>query len=89
MAQLVEQTISEFLEQRVAQVPHNEALVYTNQKWRMTYQQFNTHVNDVAKALMATGLNKGEHFSVWTTNVAVRFRVIKFHNIYSLLPNSR
>lgn len=70
MAQLVEQTISEFLEQRVAQVPHNEALVYTNQNGRMTYQQFNTYVNDVAKALMATGLNKGEHFSVWTTNVA-------------------
>lgn len=70
MAQLVEQTISEFLEERVAEVPHNEALVYTNQNLRMTYQQFNTHVDDIAKALMATGLKKGEHFSVWTTNVA-------------------
>lgn len=70
MAQLVEQTIGEFLEQRVAQVPDNEALVYEDLNLRMTYTQFNNHVNDVAKALMAVGLEKGDHFSVWTTNVA-------------------
>ncbi len=69
MAELVYQTIGELLEERAAQYPEREALVYTDRNLRMTYSQFNKHSDLVAKALMAIGLEKGDNFSVWTTNV--------------------
>ncbi len=69
MAELVYQTLGELLEEKCEKYPEREALVYTNENLRMTYAQFNKHSDLVAKALMAIGLEKGHHFSVWTTNV--------------------
>ena len=69
MAELVYQTIGELLEKQAVQYPEREALVYADQNIRMTYAEFNKHSDLVAKALMAIGLEKGHHFSVWTTNV--------------------
>ncbi|WP_102691331.1 AMP-binding protein [Rummeliibacillus pycnus] len=69
MAELVYQTIGELLEEKVVLNPDREALVYTDRDLRMTYEQFNQHADEVAKALMAIGLEKGDHFAVWTTNV--------------------
>ncbi|WP_339216031.1 AMP-binding protein [Solibacillus sp. FSL W8-0372] len=69
MAELVYQTIGELLEEKAAQYPNREALVYSDRDYRMTYAQFNKHSDLVAKALMAIELEKGHHFSVWTTNV--------------------
>lgn len=69
MVQLVYETMAQFLEKRVEQFGNREALVYTDRDLRMTYHEFNQHVNDVAKSLMALGLERGDHFSVWTTNV--------------------
>lgn len=69
MAELVYQTIGELLDEKTALLPQNEALVYADRDIRMTYAEFNDHANGVAKALMAIGLEKGDHFAVWTTNV--------------------
>ena len=69
MAQLIAQTIGSFLEERVKQFPENEALVYADRDLRWNYRDFNKHADEVAKALMAIGLEKGDHFAVWTTNV--------------------
>nr|WP_233153056.1 AMP-binding protein [Lysinibacillus odysseyi] len=69
MAELVYQTIGELLEEKAALYPEREALVYADRNYRLTYAQFNKHSDLVAKALMAAGLEKGDHFSVWTTNV--------------------
>ena len=69
MAKLVYQTIGELLEEQVAKYPDREALVYADRDLRMTYTEFDAHANRVAKALMAVGLEKEQHFSVWTTNV--------------------
>lgn len=69
MAELVYQTIGELLEEKAAQYPDREALVYADRNYRMTYAQFDKHSDLVAKALMAVGLEKGQNFSVWTTNV--------------------
>lgn len=70
MAELVYQTIGELVEEKALVYPNREALVYADRNYRLTYSQFNRHVDDVAKALMAIGLDKGDHFAVWTTNVA-------------------
>lgn len=69
MAELVYQTIGELVEEKALLYPNREALVYSDRNLRLTYTQFDQHVNDVAKALMAIGLDKGDHFAVWTTNV--------------------
>lgn len=69
MAELVYQTIGELLEEKATLYPEREALVYADRNYRLTYAQFNKHSDLVAKALMAAGLEKGDHFSVWTTNV--------------------
>ncbi|WP_404427204.1 AMP-binding protein [Ureibacillus chungkukjangi] len=69
MAELVYQTLGELLEEKSAQYPDREALVYADRNFRMSYAQLNKQSDLVAKALMAIGLEKGHHFSVWTTNV--------------------
>ncbi|HWL11681.1 MAG TPA: AMP-binding protein [Ureibacillus sp.] len=69
MAELVYQTLGELLEEKAKQYPEREALVYTDRNLRLTYDEFNKHSDAVAKALMSIGLQKGHHFSVWTTNV--------------------
>ncbi|MGG0656628.1 AMP-binding protein [Rummeliibacillus pycnus] len=69
MAELVYQTIGELLEEKKGLDPDREALVYADRDLRMTYAQFNEHADEVAKALMAIGLEKGDHFAVWTSNV--------------------
>lgn len=69
MAQLISQTIGTFLEERADQFPENEALVYADRNLRWNYRDFNKHADEVAKALMAISLEKGDHFAVWTTNV--------------------
>ncbi|RHW38733.1 AMP-binding protein [Lysinibacillus yapensis] len=66
---MVYQTIGELLEERALKYPEREALVYADRNLRLTYKQFNEHADKVAKALMAIGLEKEQHFSVWTTNV--------------------
>lgn len=69
MAELVKQTIGQLLESQVEKYADREALVYADRDLRMTYKQFDEHTDQVAKALMAIGLEKEQHFSVWTTNV--------------------
>ncbi|MEE1132104.1 MAG: AMP-binding protein [Caryophanon sp.] len=69
MVQLVYETIGQMLETRVTQFRQKEALVYADRNFRQTYEQFDDDVNRAAKALMAIGLTRGDHFSVWTTNV--------------------
>lgn len=69
MVQLVYETIGQMLETRVTQFRQKEALVYADRNFRQTYEQFDDDVNRAAKALIAIGLERGDHFSVWTTNV--------------------
>ncbi|MBN2018223.1 MAG: AMP-binding protein, partial [Candidatus Cloacimonetes bacterium] len=49
--------------------PDNEALVYPDLNIRLTYKQFNEEVDRIAKALLALGITKGDHVSIWSTNV--------------------
>lgn len=69
LAELVYRTIGELVEEKALLYPNREALVYADRNFRLTYSQFNRHADEVAKALMAIGLDKGDHFAVWTTNV--------------------
>ena len=45
-----------------------EALVFPQAGFRCDYRRLDGLVDDVARALMALGLERGDHFGVWATN---------------------
>jgi fatty-acyl-CoA synthase len=49
--------------------PDDEALVYPDRGLRYTYAEFRGIVEDCARALMALGIEKGDHVAVWGQNV--------------------
>jgi fatty-acyl-CoA synthase len=49
--------------------PDDEALVYPDRGLRYTYAQFRDVAEDCARALMALGIEKGDHVAVWGQNV--------------------
>src|ERR687893_2266807 len=49
--------------------PDDEAPVYADRDLRYTYREFREAVEGCARALMALGLEKGDHVAVWGQNV--------------------
>src|SRR5438874_2744491 len=73
---LLEMTIGDLLDRRADEFPLQEAIVYSCfpafegiHEVRWTYQEYRTRANQVARGLMALGLNKGDHIAVWATNL--------------------
>jgi fatty-acyl-CoA synthase len=50
--------------------PEDDALVYVDRGLRYSYTEFKEVVERCARALMALGLEKGDHVAVWGHNVA-------------------
>jgi len=71
--ELIDLTLGDLLDQRARELPGKEALVYDYPEIglniRLTYSQYRDTVNQLAKGLMALGLEKGDHIAVWATNV--------------------
>ena len=70
---LIEQTLGDLLDQRAAELPDKEALVYHYPEFglemRLSYSQYRHMVNRVAKGLLALGVERGDHVAVWAPNV--------------------
>ncbi|MDD1772546.1 MAG: AMP-binding protein [Methanomassiliicoccales archaeon] len=64
-----EATIGQLLDEAVAKVPDNDAVVYADRNYRQTWTEFRDTVDKAAKGLMALGVKKGEKVAVWATNV--------------------
>lgn len=62
-------TMGQLLAQTAAKCPDNDAVVYVDRDFRLTYAQFDKLTDDLAKGLMALGVQKGEKVAVWATNV--------------------
>jgi fatty-acyl-CoA synthase len=62
-------TLGQILEQTIAKNPDNGAIVYVDRDLRLTYRQFGEAVDQLAKGLMALGVQKGEKVAVWANNV--------------------
>jgi fatty-acyl-CoA synthase len=74
--ELLETTIGDLLDRRADELPTQEAVVYScypefgdalNIRW--SYQEYRERANQVARGLMALGLNKGDHIAVWALNL--------------------
>ena len=69
MTQLLHETIGSMLERQVRRFGMKEAVVYSKEGVRYTFNEFNEEVNRVSKALLQMGVAKGEHIAIWATNV--------------------
>jgi fatty-acyl-CoA synthase len=67
---LLEETIGANFERTVSAHGAREALVESATGRRWTYEQLNADVNDLARALMAAGIEKGDRVGVWAPNCA-------------------
>src|SRR5437588_6466807 len=73
---VLEMAIGELLDRRADQLAQQEAIVYSSspefdgaRQIRWTYQEYRERADQVARGLMALGLDKGEHIAVWATNL--------------------
>jgi fatty-acyl-CoA synthase len=65
---LLGETIGENLRRTVARVPDHEALVVRAQGYRATYQALWDAVTEVARGLLAMGVERGARVGVWSPN---------------------
>ncbi|GAA2165721.1 AMP-binding protein [Pedococcus bigeumensis] len=67
---LLEQTIPDNLDATVAAFGGREALVDVAQGIRWTYAEFGAEVGRLARALLASGIAKGDRVGIWAPNCA-------------------
>ncbi len=78
---LLGMTIGEMLDVIAAKYPDNEAVVSVHQNIRWTYKEFREKVNEVGRALMGLGVEKGDRVGIWAMNhaewIVVQFATAK------------
>jgi fatty-acyl-CoA synthase len=62
-------TIGQVLAATSGRFPAREALVFPQNHVRLKYTEFAAEVRNVAKGLLALGIEPGEHVGVWATNL--------------------
>jgi fatty-acyl-CoA synthase len=61
-------TIPQAFQQTVGRFPGHDALVFPWLNYRRSYAEFDSDVRRVAHALLALGVERGEHIGIWATN---------------------
>lgn len=59
----------QWLEHWAETTPDKEYIVYSDRNLRFTWSQFNRRVDDMAKGLIAIGVERGTHVGIWAANV--------------------
>lgn len=62
-------TIGAVLRETAHKFPQNDALVFPALNYRLSFAQLDQQVDCCARALLAMGLEPGQHVAVWATNV--------------------
>jgi fatty-acyl-CoA synthase len=65
---LLGMTIGELFDDIVKKYPDNTALIVTHQNVNWSYRTFSKRVVEVARALMAIGVEKGDRVAIWSHN---------------------
>ena len=65
---LLGMTIGDKFDLTVEHYAEREAVVSVHQNIRLNYFQLSQRVTELAKALMAIGLNKGDRVAIWSPN---------------------
>ncbi|AZB44122.1 AMP-binding protein [Bacillus sp. FJAT-42376] len=69
MNSLKQMTIGKMFQETAMKFGQREAIVYSKEEIRYTYQEFYEETAKIAKALIGLGIKKGDHIAVWATNV--------------------
>ena len=64
-----EYTLGQLLDQTIARCGENDAVVYADRDFRLTWYEFGEEVDRLARGLMALGVKRGEKIALWATNV--------------------
>jgi fatty-acyl-CoA synthase len=67
---LLGETVGQNLDRTVARVPDRDAVISVHQGIRLTYAQFHAAVEQVARGLLALGVQAGERVGIWSPNNA-------------------
>ena len=62
-------TIGEVFNATAAALADQDAVVYADRNYRLTWAEFKADVDRMAMGLMALGVQKGEKVAIWATNV--------------------
>ncbi len=65
---LLRTTISDLLNDIASKFPENEALIDISKGLRLTYREFLTRVNQLAKGFLTLGIKKGDDLALWAPN---------------------
>jgi fatty-acyl-CoA synthase len=66
---LQEKTLGRLLDETAARFADRDAIVYVDRDYRLTWKEFAAQVDDLARGLMALGIQRGEKIGIWATNV--------------------
>lgn len=66
---LINHTFPQVLDEMCSHFPNQVAFKYTELDYERTYSEFRDDVDEFARALIAMGVKKGSHVSIWATNV--------------------
>lgn len=69
MTALREITLGQLLDEAVEKWPDQDAVVYVDRDFHLTYEEFGDLVDTIAKGLMGLGVQKGEKVAIWANNV--------------------
>lgn len=65
---LLGKTVGEIVREQASRFPENEAYVYPEHGIRKTYKEFDEETDQLAKAFIGMGIQKGEHVAIWSDN---------------------
>lgn len=68
MADFIDATIGDFLDDMAVRYAENDALVYVDRGLRYSYKAFNEVCRQAAKGFMKMGIKKGDNVAIWATN---------------------
>jgi fatty-acyl-CoA synthase len=66
---LQEKTLGALLDETIARHAGNDAVIHHERPLRQSWSEFGRSVDDLARGLMALGVEKGEKIAIWATNV--------------------
>lgn len=69
MSGFVNKTVGDVIKDTARRYPENRALISPQFQIRENYRELYDQCRKTAKGLLAIGIQKGDHVSVWTTNV--------------------
>ena len=64
-----ELTIGDYFRRQVAIEPEHEFVVYPDRALRWSYRDFDQRTDELAKGLLAIGMEPGDHLGVWARNI--------------------